>query len=253
MLVGEGRYPAATEGDEAAAYLTGKITGLDPVRFELPDKTTLTVIVPAQMATAALIPLRAADLKPGSAAMFVSAPRRGRKIHHRQYRRGRFPVCRVRRIKMVLRCWLINDPASLGSVLRTRIAGRQGLCVGAGLAPALSRQAQQSLLTCNPRPNDAASPCRVVHPPANAFTLIELLVVIAIIAVLAAILFPVFAQAREKARQTTCLSNTKQLTLAVLMYAQDYEETLPPTAYADEADPTKMTLMARLAGTVYQK
>ena len=64
----------------------------------------------------------------------------------------------------------------------------------------------------------------------TAFTLIELLVVIAIIAVLAAILFPVFAKAREKARQTSCLSNEKQLTLAVLMYTQDYDETLLPTA-----------------------
>jgi prepilin-type N-terminal cleavage/methylation domain-containing protein len=58
------------------------------------------------------------------------------------------------------------------------------------------------------------------------FTLIELLVVIAIIAILAAILFPVFAQARDKARQTTCLSNIKQLSLGVLMYAQDYDEQL---------------------------
>ena len=64
----------------------------------------------------------------------------------------------------------------------------------------------------------------------RAFTLIELLVVIAIIAVLAAILFPVFAQAREKARQTSCASNARQLAYGVLMYAQDYDETLPPTA-----------------------
>jgi len=60
----------------------------------------------------------------------------------------------------------------------------------------------------------------------NAFTLIELLVVIAIIAILAAILFPVFAQARESARKTSCLSNIKQITLAGLMYLQDYDEVL---------------------------
>jgi prepilin-type N-terminal cleavage/methylation domain-containing protein/prepilin-type processing-associated H-X9-DG protein len=59
------------------------------------------------------------------------------------------------------------------------------------------------------------------------FTLIELLVVIAIIAILAAILFPVFAQAREKARAATCLSNQKQIALAISMYAQDYDETFP--------------------------
>lgn len=59
------------------------------------------------------------------------------------------------------------------------------------------------------------------------FTLIELLVVIAIIAILAAILFPVFAQAREKARQTACISNNKQIGLAVLQYLQDYDENYP--------------------------
>ena len=62
----------------------------------------------------------------------------------------------------------------------------------------------------------------------RGFTLIELLVVIAIIAILAAILFPVFARAREKARQTSCLSNVKQLALGAMMYAQDYDETYPP-------------------------
>jgi prepilin-type N-terminal cleavage/methylation domain-containing protein/prepilin-type processing-associated H-X9-DG protein len=61
----------------------------------------------------------------------------------------------------------------------------------------------------------------------HAFTLIELLVVIAIIATLAAILFPVFAQARAKARQATCQSNLKQIGIALLMYAQDYDESLP--------------------------
>src|ERR1700750_948482 len=64
------------------------------------------------------------------------------------------------------------------------------------------------------------------------FTLIELLVVIAIIAILAAILFPVFAQARDKARQTTCLSNEKQFATAYLQYVQDYDEN-NPLAFAE--------------------
>ncbi|NLC56160.1 MAG: DUF1559 domain-containing protein [Armatimonadetes bacterium] len=62
----------------------------------------------------------------------------------------------------------------------------------------------------------------------DGFTLIELLVVIAIIAILAAILFPVFARARENARKANCLSNEKQIALGVMMYVQDYDEIFPP-------------------------
>lgn len=68
--------------------------------------------------------------------------------------------------------------------------------------------------------------------PHRGFTLIELLVVIAIIAILAAILFPVFARAREQARATACLSNTKQLGTALQMYMQDYDSALPLVATA---------------------
>ncbi len=73
----------------------------------------------------------------------------------------------------------------------------------------------------------------------RGFTLIELLVVIAIIAILAAILFPVFARAREKARQTSCLSNIKQLVLGVQMYAQDYDQFLPMSITGGYGQPGK--------------
>jgi prepilin-type N-terminal cleavage/methylation domain-containing protein/prepilin-type processing-associated H-X9-DG protein len=69
----------------------------------------------------------------------------------------------------------------------------------------------------------------------DGFTLIEILVVIAVIAILAALLFPVFAQAREKARQTVCLSNMRQMSSALQMYTQDYSETLP--IHEADADP----------------
>ncbi len=70
----------------------------------------------------------------------------------------------------------------------------------------------------------------------RGFTLIELLVVIAIIAILAAILFPVFARAREKARQNSCLSNCKQMGLAAMMYAQDYDESIVPRSIGSYTD-----------------
>jgi prepilin-type N-terminal cleavage/methylation domain-containing protein len=69
----------------------------------------------------------------------------------------------------------------------------------------------------------------------TGFTLIELLVVIAIIAILAAILFPVFAKARENARRTSCISNLKQLSLGFLQYTQDYDERFPPISWTDNA------------------
>jgi prepilin-type processing-associated H-X9-DG protein/prepilin-type N-terminal cleavage/methylation domain-containing protein len=73
------------------------------------------------------------------------------------------------------------------------------------------------------------------------FTLIELLVVIAIIAILAAILFPVFAQAREKARQIVCASNEREIGLAILQYTVDFDETLPPANFNDPVQPTSPT------------
>ena len=99
-----------------------------------------------------------------------------------------------------------------GQLTRRKQAGRSN---GEGQPPPLDRPACVLL------------PGRVA-PRQQGFTLIELLVVIAIIAILAALLFPVFAQAREKARQTACLSNLKQLGLAMRMYADDHDGLFPP-------------------------
>jgi prepilin-type N-terminal cleavage/methylation domain-containing protein/prepilin-type processing-associated H-X9-DG protein len=75
----------------------------------------------------------------------------------------------------------------------------------------------------------------------DAFTLIELLIVIAVISIVAAILFPIFAQPREKAKQVSCLSNHKQLVLSVLMYAQDYDENFPMAANMSAPNKTLWT------------
>jgi prepilin-type N-terminal cleavage/methylation domain-containing protein/prepilin-type processing-associated H-X9-DG protein len=77
---------------------------------------------------------------------------------------------------------------------------------------------------------------RQSYLPKNGFTLIELLVVIAIIAILAAILFPVFARARENARRSSCQSNLKQIGLGMLQYAQDYDEKMLPLAIFEPTD-----------------
>jgi prepilin-type N-terminal cleavage/methylation domain-containing protein/prepilin-type processing-associated H-X9-DG protein len=89
---------------------------------------------------------------------------------------------------------------------------------------------------------------RCAGPRARGFTLIELLVVIAIIAILAAILFPVFAQAREKARQASCMGNLKQLSTAMLMYSDDNDHYFPPVVGRQPGERLifPMSWMARL-------
>ncbi|BDI28920.1 hypothetical protein CCAX7_009710 [Capsulimonas corticalis] len=79
--------------------------------------------------------------------------------------------------------------------------------------------------------HERSLPPAISKPRLSAFTLIELLVVVAIIGIIAAILFPVFAQAREKARQTSCSSNLRQLSMSILQYIQDNDETVPMVEY----------------------
>src|SRR5437899_313405 len=98
---------------------------------------------------------------------------------------------------------------------------------GGGLEEREGAGGSPSPSCCSVRPAGSGPKGGTMRLPGDrrqGFTLIELLVVIAIIAILAAILFPVFAQAREQARKTSCLSNMRQMGLALDMYAQSYDE-----------------------------
>src|ERR1700678_741246 len=88
------------------------------------------------------------------------------------------------------------------------------------------------------------------HNP-KAFTLIELLVVIAIIAILAAILFPVFAQAKEAAKKISCVSNCKQVVLAELIYQNDYDDTFCPFTGGITTGASSETQIHWYAGTIF--
>src|SRR5436309_1047127 len=112
---------------------------------------------------------------------------------------------------------LMRAPGSTAGSTRTRSTRRSSR--GRRSAAAITRAIRRAVLVMNESRGTLMQRRR-------AFTLIELLVVIAIIAILAAILFPTFAQAREKARAAACFSNCKQIALAYQMYAQDYNETL---------------------------
>ena len=96
------------------------------------------------------------------------------------------------------------------------------------------------------------SRCEQVKTPRRGFTLIELLVVIAIIAILAAILFPVFARARENARRTSCLSNLKQIGLGFMQYTQDYDEKFPIPVFGYGGTPTPQTTPGTPGATFVQ-
>ena len=95
--------------------------------------------------------------------------------------------------------------------------------------------------------------CRAQSGPRRAFTLIELLVVIAIIAILAAILFPVFSQVRENARRTSCLSNCRQIGLGLTQYVQDADETFPMNIYLGGSGPGTCVYLSQIAISPYIK